>query len=536
MSVFFSWGVFLAFLWPRLFFRDSRGIWAGWRTLWADFSLHVNCASIFAYRDPSTWFSFHPTFISERFNYPFVVDMISGLLMRFGVDIVPAFVVPSIVLTFIFLAFVFVFYFTVFESSKRSFLALSIFLTSGGLGFLIFLDDLWKEPSLSTLVFPPHEYTAFEPMNIRWMNIVTTQVLPQRSFLLGFPIALFILYLFDLWCRTGLERASTLKIVGLGLLTSSLYAIHSASLMALGMIFGVLFFFHSKAIRFWLIYGFSVLLPSFLFHAYFFKTALVPSFFAFKLGWMAPPSFFGILKFWWFNYGLFLPMAIFGIWKARLLRNPYVIAGILMFVLCNLARVSPWDWNNTKILVWSHFFLTIPVVYALSFFWGKKFLEKVAAVFVSVILMASGGLDIYRLTQWKRLSNLMWSSQDEDYARDFRALSKADDIVLVAPNDFQSWVTRLTGRPIVLGYTAHLWTYGFDYHETEQDVRTMFRGGEEAERLFQKYKVRYVVIGRSEKQDYGANEAYFLTRHRQIMEAQDRRVYEISDRSVNGTR
>jgi uncharacterized membrane protein len=53
-------------------------------------------------------------------------------------------------------------------------------------------------------------------------------------------------------------------------------------------------------------------------------------------------------------------------------------------------------------------------------------------------------------------------------------------------------------------------------------------GGEPgAEALMAKYGVDFVVIGRSERRDFGANESYFEQRHELILDRADNKVFSI---------
>ncbi len=104
------WGLYFGFLWPRMLFERSDGLYAGWRTLWADWSVHFAYANVFAYRRIEDWFSTNPVFAGAGFHYPFLADGLSGLLMRAGMDLIPAFVIPSLIASLALVALLFVFY------------------------------------------------------------------------------------------------------------------------------------------------------------------------------------------------------------------------------------------------------------------------------------------------------------------------------------------------------------------------------------------------------------------------------------------
>src|SRR5690606_37797458 len=127
------------------------GIWAGWINIWGDWAAHASYASVFAYRGPLDWFISHPLYKGVKFTYPFLADAISGWIMRLGFDMIAAFILPSIALSLIVLTVMYLFYAAILHSNKQAFLALSLNLTSGGLGFLWFIEDFLHNPVVDTL-------------------------------------------------------------------------------------------------------------------------------------------------------------------------------------------------------------------------------------------------------------------------------------------------------------------------------------------------------------------------------------------------
>ena len=69
------------------------------------------------------------------------------------------------------------------------------------------------------------------------------------------------------------------------------------------------------------------------------------------------------------NWGLLLPLALWGTIQMRDYRHPMVIGGWVLFALCNIIRFQPWNWDNSKLLTWSYLMLIIPVVRVLSYLW-----------------------------------------------------------------------------------------------------------------------------------------------------------------------
>ena len=88
----------------------SDGLYAGWRTVWADWAVHFSYANVFAYWPVGDWFSSNPVFATAGFAYPFLADALSGLLMRAGMELVWAFLLPSIAASLALVSLLFLFY------------------------------------------------------------------------------------------------------------------------------------------------------------------------------------------------------------------------------------------------------------------------------------------------------------------------------------------------------------------------------------------------------------------------------------------
>ncbi len=82
---FLGFGVFFSRAWSLALFMDEMGLRSGWIASWADGAAHLSYMSAFAYRDvfPTT----HPLFLGKPFSYPFVVDMLGGMLIKIGLPL-----------------------------------------------------------------------------------------------------------------------------------------------------------------------------------------------------------------------------------------------------------------------------------------------------------------------------------------------------------------------------------------------------------------------------------------------------------------
>jgi len=509
LVVLISWGMYFAYVWPQMLYFDERGLQAGWVGVWGDWAAHITYANVFALRPLSMWLSPHPIHVNSPFTYPFLADAISGLLMRFGWNVVDAMIIPSIITSLVFLLVIYAFYFSLLKKASRAFIALSLFLLNGGLGWYWFVKDVIANPTWETFYYPPQEYTHLSKQYVEWISIVTSEMIPQRAFLFGFPFTVLIVWQLYHWWQKNFTGVPWWRIIGLGLLSGTLFFVHAHSFMALFIICAVLSVSKWKQWQSWLGYGLAtaaVALPI----AWLLHRGHMGSFFSWLPGWFANPKEHGInfFYFWWVNYGLFLPLAILGTWKAKLYRHPLVVSGWLLFALVNLIQFQPHVWDNTKMLTWAHFFLVIPVWYFLAFVWAGKWWRKILVIILFLVVTFSAWLDIWHFTRADKNSYQMWSREDFQLAASLNAASQPGDHVLTGQNH-NSWVVSHTHAQTLLGFPGWLWTYGVTDPQLAADINTMFRGGPNAIPLLQKYDIRLVIIGGPERADMKANEAWF---------------------------
>lgn len=504
-------------------------LYAGFRTVWADWAAHLAYANVFAYRPLQDWFTHNPLFLPGRFSYPFFADLISGLLMRAGVDIVTAFVLPSLLTTVGLLAALLVFYRGVLGTHARAALALTLWLCAGGLGFWYFIQDV-SHAGLAALWFPPQEYTYLPDRHIELINFITSELLPQRSLLLGMAVGIAWLSVLLRWQRRDFSDVSYGRMAALGLIAAGMVVIHDHSLLALGVICAVLALFSISCWRHWLVLLGATLIPGATIFFYLHGYHELRGFFAWYPGWLTHPgehNDIGWLHFWWLNAGLLLPLAVLGIVLRRTWRQPLVIAGLVLFALVNLLRFQPWAWDNTKLLTWSWLLLIIPVTEVLSALWSRNLPVRIASVILVAGLCASGVLDLWRLAHRDAVSVLLWDAQDVRLAAAFRERSAAADVVLCA-DDHHHWVSSLAGRQVIMSYPGWLFSYGIDYSTIAPDLVHLFAGDAASARLLAQYHVKFAVIGPAERALYKVNQRFFDAHFPVVLDDGRTRVYAVA--------
>lgn len=204
------------------------------------------------------------------------------------------------------------------------------------------------------------------------------------------------------------------------------------------------------------------------------------------------------------------------------------MSGWVIFAALNLIQFQPHLWDNTKLLTWAHVLLVVPVWFSLDGVWRwRKWIGKVVAIILFVVLTLSSWFDVWRLTRVDRNAYPMWSYVDLQRAATVNALTQPGERVLAAQNH-NHWVVAHTHLQTLMGFPGWLWTYGVTDPQLAGDITTMFQGGAAAESLLDFYDVKYVVIGNPERNDLKANQAWFEDHHDILLQDEEYTVYQTS--------
>ncbi len=222
-----------------------------------------------------------------------------------------------------------------------------------------------------------------------------------------------------------------------------------------------------------------------------------PSILGWKRGWMQDDENF--LVFWFVNFG-FLPIFTAAlVWKIsrsadRRWPGTLIFTGLGVFVLCCFVKFAPWEWDNTKLMLWSY-------LVVLPFLWSELIgrwpwmLRAPACVllFFSGFVSLIGGLDS--------------SHTGFEIARRSELTGVADAIRGIPIGErFIGWPTYnhpllLLGRKMALGYTGHAWSHGLAWKPAAEKVDAILRGDPQWRGLCAELGVRYLIWGAEEAEN-----------------------------------
>ena len=504
----------LALCWPftfvllgRSYQVTAQGLVAGNPGAYADWAAHLTYAGSFAYGH-----NFPPEFPVDpghRMAYAFMIDFLAATLVPLGTALTSALVLTSGLLGLAFPPVMYLAGVRIVRSRVAAALAVLVFTLSGGLGFVTIAGDVSRR-GLGVLAHLPVLATQQPKLNnIQWLNPVLAWMVPQRSVLFGFSLALLVMAV--LWVALREEhRAGWVPFAFAGTLTGLTPAFHLhayGTIVALGAFWALL-----TPRRQWAAFFVSALvlgLPVVLWMSTGGAATLTP-----QRWWMADTDGHhdGPVLFWLKNTGPLVPaMAAAFLWRGVLPPGVALfLAPIwLWFVVPNFLVFQPWDWDNTKFFAYWALFGALAVGALLAHLGRIGAGGRTVAAALAVLLMLAGGLDLARTLDTAVSSGLFTDAAGIQAADWVRGHTDPRAVFLVAPAHNEP-IPTLGGRRVMIGYGGWLWTYGLaDWDAKSKDAQRMLEGDPETPELLRRYDVSYVVLGPQEVNGLGASQSYW---------------------------
>ncbi len=226
-------------------------------------------------------------------------------------------------------------------------------------------------------------------------------------------------------------------------------------------------------------------------------------------GWMRKPGQ-DFVGYWIVNFGLSLLLAAW-LWarlvwrRARALQaghpttdaaEAFVIPAGIAFLACTVISFAPWEWDNTKLMIWSYL-IVLPFIWELLLAPAPVVLRWLGCVllFFSGAVSLAGGLRAnergYELAKRAHLDELAVTLRDIPYSARFACAPEYNHPLV------------LSGRKIAMGYDGHLYGYGLSYDRLRREVETLMLGRRGWEKSAARLGVTHVYWGPNERKRYG---------------------------------
>jgi hypothetical protein len=238
-------------------------------------------------------------------------------------------------------------------------------------------------------------------------------------------------------------------------------------------------------------------------------------FFGWEFGWGHAQE--NVVWFWIKNTALFIPLLVAALaWRGREPVVPrrllfFYLPFALCFIVPNVYRLSPWVWDNIKVLFYWWVASAPLIALLLARLWSRRELWLRAVVVLLLLAQtAAGGLDVWRAAVGTERRE--FDADGLAFAELIKSKTPPRALILHAPvyND----PVYLTGRRTFLGYPGHVWSHGLNYDRREAELKRIYAGGADAAQLVEANGIEYVVVGpieRAEMKRYGValNESFF---------------------------
>ena len=473
------------FLW--LVFRDGNSVKVISPNNLGDLSLHLTYINFLASGVP--FWPDNPIYFGGKLTYPIGTDLFNSLLALAGVDVLRGLIWTGLAgsaMTGVAL-----------WRWGRGF-ALLGFLANGGLfGFAIFSTG------------HPADFQSAHA----WKSIALALLATQRGLLFALPAGLALLCS---W-RTRWFAGDGWKLSRPGelLLYAAMPLFHLHTFLFLSLMLGAWFVLHAPARRGLAQFVGAALVPA---------SALVllvtgmlhgASMLGFKAGWMwddkdfvewcaahfaGPARLHAAVLFWPLNFGVLPILAVMlcmVVWREKRTVWPaaVVFPALGAFGLCCFVKFAPWEWDNTKIMVWSYL-AVLPFLWTHLIARWPVWARAAAcfALFFSGFVSTLGGLDASH-----RGHEIATREELDNVAAVVRAIPVAERFVGAPAYNHP---LLLCGRKMALGYTGHVASHGLPWMEPSDKVDALLMGAENWRELAAQLDCRYLFWGRCEQAAY----------------------------------
>lgn len=209
------------------------------------------------------------------------------------------------------------------------------------------------------------------------------------------------------------------------------------------------------------------------------------------------------------NMGIVWLLGIVALIFTRSRNYAKVAPAFLLWSLAELVVFQPNEHDNDKLLCIAYLFLCMFVSDYVIEICHKKRGRRGNVLLVAVILFVSSISAVLSMGREMVSDYQLYSSDEVRMCKYIEENTEPEDVILTDTR-YNNGVASLTGRNIVCGSPSFLQYQGLDFSARERDVFAMYANPGNMD-LFDKYGVRYVYVGNSERQSYAmASEDAFL--------------------------
>ena len=481
-----------AFLW--LIFQKGEQIAVLSRNNLGDLPLHIQYIRFLSHGAP-LW-PVNPIHAHSTIGYPFGIDYFNALLDICGIPLWNALIVTGILGS----------------------LATGIALYRWGRAFGI-AGFLFNGGAAGLAILQTGQWIDYQ-QTMDWKCLPLALFVTQRGFLYALPAGLLLL---THWRRaesdetaphpfsTGAIESNSAEKTPLlpAWLEVAIYAtmplFHIHTFLFLSVVLGTLALLGKNRARHIRI-GLASILPATIFVWLLTDGFHAGNQLAWQPGWMQGDHF--TATYWLRNFGalpFFIAWLVFVLARKKE-RVPWLFVGpaLLVFIATFFIRFSPWEWDNTKLMMWSYLIL-------LPYLWNSvlKLTPVLVRITSCLLLFASGFISMcgglgptengYDIADLPTTLSVQQTVEKLPIAAIFAA----------APEHAHPLV--FAGRRLALGYHGHMVGHGIPYEKEKRAMDDLMLGRDNWQAAAKQLGVRYLYWGPAEEKTWPASEKPWIS-------------------------
>ncbi|MFH1769518.1 MAG: hypothetical protein ABH833_02520 [Parcubacteria group bacterium] len=535
---------------------------------YGDIPLHLTQVSKFAFGDFNLS---EPIFYGNNLQYPFIINLISGLLLKLTSLWRLSFLLPVIVLAVLNIFLAYSIYRKLISNKILATLAVVVFLVGSGFGGWSIIQDaigeghtlnsfigMLSEENISTATRWDAQYPE---QNIGYGAPMSLFFLHQRPFIMGLTCFLTLITLL----LALKDKPSTKYAILAGIIYGILPLVHAHTFMIFTvamLVVLILSLYRSDKLylkKLLIILGIAILIatPQVLYlmgdKA---GVSTESEFLNFRIGWMVEPTIgsaqfpdenrtvfsLSYLKFIMINLGILFPAFILALIlillpkklnkkifnkTSRTLLLAAALSAIFIFLAAQLIRFQPWDYDNNKIFVYWQFF-AVPLVFLLLYQLYKH-TKLIGGTIIAVFLvfsLFSGIIDLTpRYTSKTENLPVIYDIHAQNLAQYVRTNTSKHDLVLTGASHLNP-VIALAGKETLVGFPGWLWTRGIDYGDRLQKIEDFYKNPSQ-DQILKEFPISYILLDLQTNTDYKADLNTFDNLYTKVFESGQYTLYKI---------
>lgn len=533
---------FLTLLTTRYALPMGTDGWYSSGPSWGDTPLHLALSSYFVQHGVRGLVL--PLFPSVRLAYPFLVDLHSAQLFT----ITHSWQISLGIDTWLLLASLAYLIYRVGWRLSGSLVtstvwSLLIFASGSAAGIFTYLQDLSQ--GFPAIMRDYSNLAAADPTTQQFFaNLTTSHLLPQRTYLMGCAIFFSVLILLvAAYKKTSTKlavryeaRLANFIAVLIGL--SPFIHVHSFLVLALVLVLFCIARYNALRNIPWIwiragIIAMCIALPQLFWQ---FSSGYTSGFSHWQFGWLTAVDS-NVVVFWIINLGLLVPTILWASW--RRLRTDWrgdwmallIIAGAILFLICNVYIFQPNEWDNMKLLTYGYIFLTLPVAVWFTKICQRGTIQRGAILFALLVILLPGTLSIYRQVT---VTDRLFTSADIAVA-DFVKDNLEPDSVILTSSHHNNPISSLSGHKVALGYPGWLGSYGISYESVQQDTTEIWHNSTTSDKALARLKIGYIAFSDKEAAELETDATELNMRFQSIYDKDGWHIYRATQKPLDPT-